>query len=250
MTTLQHDHTYGSALLGLQRAQKPGAGVSLYLRYVNRPIGRRLAAASAAAGLSPNQVTALSSACSLVGFAIIAGARPTVGTTLLAFVALFLAYALDSADGQLARLTGRGSAAGEWLDHVVDMGRTVLFHLILAVALFRFADVEAGWLLVPLCFAVVTSTRFFALMLTPQLSKADPTASLPAEQGGNLTGSLIQLPADTGILNLVVLLLPWPPLFLAAYGLALLANTVLAVATFIRKFRSLSTSDRPVQETS
>ncbi|HEX5568181.1 MAG TPA: CDP-alcohol phosphatidyltransferase, partial [Streptomyces sp.] len=44
------------ALGGLSAAQKPGRGVSLYSRYVNRPAGRLLAAAAHALGMSPGQV--------------------------------------------------------------------------------------------------------------------------------------------------------------------------------------------------
>ncbi|MFE3287575.1 CDP-alcohol phosphatidyltransferase, partial [Streptomyces sp. NPDC059233] len=47
----------GTALRELRGAQKSAKGVSLYSRFVNRPAGRYLAAASYAVGLTPNQVT-------------------------------------------------------------------------------------------------------------------------------------------------------------------------------------------------
>jgi phosphatidylglycerophosphate synthase len=44
-------------------------------------------------------------------------------------VVLVLGYALDAADGQLARLRGGGSSLGEWLDHMIDSAKVVGPHL-------------------------------------------------------------------------------------------------------------------------
>ena len=56
-----------------------------------------------------------------------------VGVTVL----LLLGYALDSADGQVARLSGRSGPAGEWLDHVTDQARTVSLHMAVLIWLYR-----------------------------------------------------------------------------------------------------------------
>ena len=48
--------TYGQAVAELRGAQKSKRGVSLYSRFVNRPLGRLLAAAAYRARMTPNQV--------------------------------------------------------------------------------------------------------------------------------------------------------------------------------------------------
>lgn len=102
----------GTALLELRTAQKSAKGVSLYSRYVNRPVGRYLAAGSYALGLSPNQVTLVSAVFSFAAVAGVALAGPSWGQGVAVWAGLAVGFAFDSADGQLARLRGGGSAAG------------------------------------------------------------------------------------------------------------------------------------------
>src|SRR5215212_1921607 len=100
---------FSAALRQLQRAQKSKRGAPAYSLYINRPLGRVLAAAAFGARLTPNQVTAISAVCTFAGLVVLAlaPAQPLVGFGVAAL--LVLGYALDSADGQLARLTGGGS---------------------------------------------------------------------------------------------------------------------------------------------
>src|SRR6185436_886779 len=107
-------------------------------RFVNRKIGRVLAAGSYQLGLTPNAVTGISALFSAAAIAIIACLSPSVGVGVLVAVLLLLGYAFDSADGQLARLRGGGSPAGEWLDHVVDSIKVVALHLAVLIGWFRF----------------------------------------------------------------------------------------------------------------
>ena len=120
---------YGSALSALATAQKSSSGAPAYSRFVNRRLGRWAAAAAWVVGATPNQVTALSAVCTFAGIALVAavpsGALVAVAVVLL----LVVGYALDSADGQLARLRGGGSPAGEWLDHVIDATKIAVLHL-------------------------------------------------------------------------------------------------------------------------
>ncbi len=159
--------------------------------------------------------------------------RSAIGATLL----LQLGFAFDSADGQLARLRGGGSPAGEWLDHVVDSGRHLLFHLAVLIGLYRFADVPDAVLLIPLAFGLVSTVRFFAQILAEQLARRDPVAgpdSVPR------FGTWIQAPADTGLLNFVVLLWPLTTGFLWAYGVMGALNALLLAATLVRRHRELA----------
>ena len=169
----------------LAAAQKPAAGVPFYMRAVNRRLGRLIAAVAARLGRSPNEMTAVSASFFLGGMAVLVGFDPSVLVALSVTVLLQLGFAFDAADGQLARLTGTGSPAGEWLDHVVDAARILVLHLGVAVCLHLHTGVDTAWLLVPLGFAVVASVRFFAQLLADQLSPATD----PAVPGRQVAGS-------------------------------------------------------------
>lgn len=161
---------YRAALDALGGAQKSADGVPLYTRYVNRWLGKRVAAAASLTRLTPNQVTALSMVSTMAGLALVTTLRPSWPVAVSATALLAAGYVLDSADGQLARLTGTGGPVGEWFDHVVDAARNPLIHLAVAVALFRFSDLPAAVLLLPLAFSVVTTVRYFSQMLAAQLA--------------------------------------------------------------------------------
>lgn len=222
----------------LARVQKPGSGVPWYMREVNRRLGRALASVAAQLRLTPNQMTAASALAFVGGVALLVMLEPGVATAVASVLLLQLGFAFDAADGQLARLTGLGSSAGEWLDHVVDAARHLVFHLAVLIGLYRFTDVPDAALLLPLAFAVVVSVRFFAQILAEQL-RGRQAGSEPA--ASSRLSSWIQAPADTGVINAVVLMWPWTSAFMAAYGALALANLVLLVATARRRHRELAT---------
>lgn len=226
-----------AAYSALARAQKSGAGVPWYMRVVNRRLGRLIAACAAQTRATPNQMTAASFIAFLAGAGLLVAVEPGPMMAVGAMLLLQLGFAFDSADGQLARLRGTGSAAGEWLDHVVDSGRHLIFHLAVLMGLYRFTDVADAVLLVPLGFALVSTVRFFAQILAEQLARRDPIAgpeSVPR------FGVWIQAPADTGLLNLVVLLWPLTTVFLWVYGIMAGLNGLLLAATLLRRYRELA----------
>jgi phosphatidylglycerophosphate synthase len=176
---------------------------------------------------------------------LIAVIPPAGPWNLFAGLLLMAGYVLDSADGQLARLRGGGSKAGEWLDHVVDAVKTALVHGALAVAWFRFYEFDsAAWLLIPLAFGVVHSTYFFSLMLADDLRHL-----AKVERGGIAAGSsrkrrgvlrsILMLPNDWGVLCIALMLLPFQWLFVTVYALLLAANTVFLFAGWARWYREL-----------
>jgi hypothetical protein len=86
--------------------------------YFYRRIGFRLAQLFAKVGLTPLAVTLLGGL-----FGIVAGHLyfyRDLGANIAGMVLHIWANALDNADGQLARLTGRGSRQGRIIDSVVD----------------------------------------------------------------------------------------------------------------------------------
>lgn len=167
--------TIGGALRELRTAQKSAKGVSLYSRHINRPAGRVLAAGAYRARLTPNQVTLVSAAFSLGAVLALALARPSWPLALAVYLGLVVGFAFDSADGQLARLLGRGSPAGEWLDHVVDAGKITAIHAAVLISFHRFFDLPSeGWLLLPLGFQFVAVMIFSGGLLADKLKPKPP----------------------------------------------------------------------------
>lgn len=240
---------YGDVVRRLSAAQKSGKGAPAYSRYVNRWMGRRLAAAAYLAGLRPNQVTVLSGACSFAAIALLALAPASWWVGLLVSLGLVLGYALDAADGQLARLRGGGSVSGEWLDHMIDCVKISSLHLAVAVTVFRSTDLQLGWVLVPMAYAVVGAVSFFGQILTEQLrlrrgaaAQAGPDTTPPS-----LLRSLAKVPLDYGVLCLVFVLLGAHPVFMAAYAVMFAASggyLLLASVAWFRGMRALDGQPR------
>lgn len=241
---------YRASLQQLLSAQKSAKGAPAYSRFVNRPLGRRLAAAAHVIGLTPNQVTAASALATGAGTAVVALAPSAWWKGLLVAALLVLGYALDAADGQLARLRGGGSKAGEWLDHVVDAAKTSCLHLAVAIgAYLTFAPRPAAWLLVPLGFAAVASTWFFTIILNDHVRRLagarDGQATVGAGEARQHSAlrSLASAPVDYGVLCVVFVLLGWPAVFSWAYGLLALGFAVVAGASMVVWFRQVSALD-------
>lgn len=240
--------SFGDALVRLRGAQKPaGRGAPAYSVYVNRPLGRYVAAAAHRIGWTPNGVTAASAALTLAGVLLIALVPPTLATGLTVAVLLAAGYAFDSADGQLARLRGGGSAAGEWLDHIVDAVKVVSLHAAVLVAAFRWlapAD-RPAWLLLPLGFAIVSSVSFAVFLLNDLLraARAGSTTTAVIRTGSTPLRSLLGLPTDYGLLVWVFVLLGAPLLFLSVYGLVFLASLAYLLVALPKWYRDVAALD-------
>lgn len=237
--------SYQEAMAALGGAQKAAArGAPAYSRFVNRRLGRRLAARAAVAGLSPNAVTGISAAFTMTGIAVLAMAPLGTPTGVLVTMLLLTGYAFDSADGQLARLRGGGSPAGEWLDHVVDAIKVSALPLGLFVGLARSSDVAVGWLAVPLVSTVVSAVLFFTMILTEQLRRAHGAVPLAPVGGGarSWARSVLVLPTDYGVQCIAFVLLGALPVFVVVYSAIVAATTgflAIACVKWYRELRSL-----------
>lgn len=227
--------SYRDAVEELASAQKSGAGDPAYLRWVNRGLGRRAAAGAFVLGGTPNAVTALSAMASLAALVVIVAFPPSVASALSASALLLAGYALDSADGQLARLTGSGSVAGEWLDHVVDAARLPLFHVAIAAHFFRWSEGPPWLVAVALAFALLSSVWFFAQTLADKLSPAGPPASAAATWV-----SFAKLPYDVGVLYIAVAVMFVPSAFAALYTSIFAITALVALASLGRKYTALA----------
>ncbi|AQP46313.1 hypothetical protein BW730_00725 [Tessaracoccus aquimaris] len=237
--------TFSEDFARLRTAQKSNKGAPIYSVLINRPLGRVFAAAAHQIGLTPNQVTMVSAAFTLTGIALIALLPPGPLTALVVTVALVLGYALDAADGQLARLRGGGSLTGEWLDHVIDSFKIATLHLAVLISMYRFTDLEPVWYLVPLLFSAVYVVHFFGFLLTELLTRV-AGLRLGRPQGRAASGStlsaLLKLPTDYGILALSFLLLAWPQIFAWVYLFLAVANagyTMLVLPVWLRRLKAL-----------
>ncbi|MEU0097938.1 CDP-alcohol phosphatidyltransferase family protein [Streptomyces sp. NPDC006267] len=241
----------GTVLRELRGAQKSAKGVSLYSRYVNRPAGRVLAAGAYRAGMTPNQVTATSALFTYGALAAVALVEPSWTLAVAVYAALAAGFALDSADGQLARLTGRGGPDGEWLDHVVDCGKLLLVHTAVLISFYRFGELTSqAWLLLPLGFQLAAVVTFCAGLLREQLGKAaagvaargpgsrGPSWAVPAVPVSRARAVAL-LPADFGVFCLVFLLLGAPGAFRAGYAVLAVVHTLFLAAFLAKWFKEL-----------
>jgi len=235
--------TYREALSALGGAQKAAArGAPAYSRFVNRRIGRLVAAGAAVGGLTPNGVTGISALFTLSAIALLALAPLGLLTGAAVTVLLLVGYAFDSADGQLARLTGGGSPAGEWLDHVVDSIKVSALPLALFVGLWRTGEVATPLLAVPLVGTLVSAVSFFTMILTEQLRRAHGTVPLAASGPGarSWVRSVVAIPTDYGLQCLTFLLLGVLPVFLILYTGIVVATAVYLAAACVKWYRELS----------
>ncbi|WP_460459433.1 CDP-alcohol phosphatidyltransferase family protein [Angustibacter peucedani] len=230
--------SYRAAVARLGAAQKPKSSTPAYLLYVNRKLGGRAAAVGHVLGLTPNQMTAASAFVSALGIAVLAAVEPTWWVGVLVSALLLLGYALDSADGQLARLRGGGSPAGGWLDHVTDTAKTSALHGAVLLTLLR-AHPDRTWvLLLPLAFLVVTMTTFFGLMQRDALLPGSATRREESSRRA-LLRSIALLPTDFGVLALCFVLLGSPTSFLVGYSLLLLSTALFGARALRRAFVAL-----------
>ncbi|MFP7833509.1 CDP-alcohol phosphatidyltransferase family protein [Marisediminicola sp. LYQ134] len=240
--------SYRDTVHRLASAQKKRApGAPAYSVFVNRKVGRYIAAWAYRAGLTPNQVTGISALLSLAAIVLIATVHPSWWLGVLVWLLLASGYAFDSADGQVARLRGGGSPAGEWLDHVVDATKIVALHGAVLIAAYRFFDLDSdAWLLIPLGFALVGSVSFFAMILNDLLKTihrgtAKDTGA-PAPRAHSPLRSLLLLPTDYGVVCIVFVLLGAPILFFVGYSLlfaAALGHLVLALRKWFNDMDTL-----------
>lgn len=237
---------YRHDLETLAAAQKPAAGTAAYSRLVNRPVARRVAAAAHQVGLTPNGATAVSATLSATGLVLVATVAPTWPLGVGVAVLLAAGYVMDSVDGQLARLRGRGSVAGEWLDHTADCVKTCALHLVVLIALYRFVpELPEPLLLLPMAFLVVDVTCYFGILQMPALRAARGTAPRAARPEGRWRRWLI-LPTDYGVFCWMFVLLGAPAVFVAGYALMFAANAALLALACGKWWRELRAIDAEV----
>jgi phosphatidylglycerophosphate synthase len=162
-------------------------GGGLFSEAISQHIGAYIAVAAQKRGLAPTvlTVTNLGLGC-LVSFAVIATADPVADgriwawpVGLLALVGWQIAYALDCADGQLARVTGQTSAAGGRIDVLCDVAAQIA--LVAALAATAKAQVSAtpAWLLAAFAGTWMVNLVTSVMQSGPQAASIVTSRSLP-----------------------------------------------------------------------
>ena len=229
---------FAEVLRQLSAAQKPARGASVYTLFVNRPAGRVLAAVAYRIGATPNQLTVLGALFTFPALATVALVPPGRTMSVCVCAALAVGFALDAADGQLARGQRSGSPSGEWLDHVLDCGKLVVLHLVVLVSFYRFFALPSPvFLLAPMVFEFASVVIFFAGVLTEKLKRrtvpAAPAVPAPALR------SVLLLPVDYGVTCLSFLFLGSQHVFLLLYCALLVAHVVFMAAFLVKWFGEL-----------
>ncbi len=237
--------SFAEAYASLAQAQKGRArGAPAYSVYVNRKLGRVFAALAFGWGWTPNGVSAFSAVHTYLAIALLVVLPVSWWGGVIIALLLVLGYAWDSADGQLARLRGGGSLAGEWLDHFLDAIKHATLHLAVLVGLWRYTDLrDSLWLVVPLVFSAVSVVTFFGMLLNDLLKGKLGVASTHARGGGSPLRSLLMLPTDYGVLCLVFVFWGWTSAFMVGYtALAVLGLAFLSLAApkWFREMRGLT----------
>jgi len=207
-------------------------GGGLYSEAVSQRLGSLIAFAAQRLGVTPTVLTLanlfLGLAASTVVIALAsgsaAGSVPAAVPGLVALLGWQLAYAFDCADGQLARVTGRTSAAGARLDILCDVAAQTGIVAALGATAAAYRSVPA-WLI-----AVFAGTWMVNLVTSVMQSGAHGGTMLPSR---SLAVRLIKLIRDYGAVvlasSLVVLFVPeWTVVVIVAFtavnGLFLLAS--------------------------
>ena len=102
--------------------------------YLYHPLAFRLAKLLQPTGMSPNAVSGVSGALVCVAAVLYTGVAWPVGA-LAGFGCHLLWHVADGADGDLARLTGKASPIGEFVDGAADYLSHIFMYLMLAALL-------------------------------------------------------------------------------------------------------------------
>jgi phosphatidylglycerophosphate synthase len=195
-------------------------------------------------------VTGISALFTFSGIAVLAIGEPSWLMGIVVTLLLAIGYALDSSDGQLARLRGGGSMFGEWLDHMIDSLKIASLHLAVAILAYRTFDVDERWLLVPLAFSAVGVVHFVGMLLTELLGRVQAARTGVATPGGEYSrlNSILKLPTDYGVLCLVFVLLGAPEAFRVVYTVlaaSTIGYTLLVVGRWARRLQALDAATPP-----
>jgi phosphatidylglycerophosphate synthase len=218
-------------------------GGGLFTETVSQRLGALICVPAYRLGLAPTALTLgnlLLGLVASVGVVALAPAlrhgrasAPLVG--LAALVLWHLAYALDCADGQLARVTGKASPAGKRVDILADAALQIA--LVAAVATVARAHTPG----LPVWLATSFAGTWMVNLVTSGLQQGDSAASLVTSSSPVVR--VVKLVRDYGaVVTVIGLVLAFAPgwtaglmiFFVAVNGLFLLASVAAAARESLR----------------
>src|SRR5205823_15021768 len=199
-------------------------GGGLFTETVNQRLGAYLSVAAYRRHLAPTALTlanlviglGTSVAVALLAPRMAAGSVPALAVGLGALVLWHLAYSLDCADGQLARVTGRSSPAGARVDVLCDVALQISLVAAVAAVAHWYDDDLPVWLV-----AVFAGT-WMVNLVTSALQQGTAAASLVTSRSPVVR--LIKLVRDYGavvtVIGLTIALIPgWTEWLMVAFVL-------------------------------
>ncbi|MEV0728514.1 CDP-alcohol phosphatidyltransferase family protein [Polymorphospora sp. NPDC050346] len=181
-------------------------GGGLFSEALSQRLGAAFALTGQRFGLSPtaltltNLVIGLSASVAVIALAgpVADGSLPAWVVGLVALVGWQVAYALDCADGQLARVTGKGSAAGARIDILCDVAAQIALVTALSATTVAQRPDTPVWLV-----AVFAGT-WMVNLVTSVLQSGDNAASMVTST--SLPVRLVKLIRDYGAVIFVAAL--------------------------------------------
>ncbi|HEX6498567.1 MAG TPA: CDP-alcohol phosphatidyltransferase family protein [Micromonosporaceae bacterium] len=224
------------------RARNRGGG--LFTETVNQRGGSLFAVAAHRLGLAPTVLTLLNlvigAATSVTVAALAArmsaGSVPAVPVGLVALVGWHVAYSLDCADGQLARVTGQTSAAGARVDVLCDVAIQILLIASVSSVAVAYRPGTPTWLVAGF------AGTWMVNLVTSVLQQGSSAQSLVTSTSPVVR--LVKLVRDYGaVITVIALVLAFLPgwtewlmaVFTAINGLFLLASIAAAARASMRR---------------
>jgi phosphatidylglycerophosphate synthase len=182
-------------------------GGGLFTMTVSQRLGARFAVAAHRGNLPPTALTLANLILGLTAAVLVIGTHGKLPAPVVGLIALLLwqiAYALDCSDGQLARVTGKGSPAGARVDVLCDVALQVALVAAVASVAVRYDPAPPAWLI-----AAFAGT-WMVNLVTSILQQGDSAASLVTS--GSLPVRLIKLSRDYGaVVTVIALVLAFVP---------------------------------------
>ncbi|WP_433230137.1 CDP-alcohol phosphatidyltransferase family protein [Micromonospora sp. CA-248260] len=187
-------------------------GGGLFSESVSQWLGAVFALVAQRLGLRPtaltitNLVLGLAASVTVVALAdrVAAGAVPAWLVGLVALIGWQVAYALDCADGQLARVTGQGSAAGARVDVLCDVAAQIALVAALSATAVAQRPSTPTWLIATFAGTWMVNLVTSVMQSGPNAASMVTSTSLPVR--------LVKLVRDYGavifVAGLVLMLVP------------------------------------------
>ncbi|MGH3648470.1 MAG: CDP-alcohol phosphatidyltransferase family protein [Micromonosporaceae bacterium] len=155
-------------------------GGGMFSEAFSQRIGAGIALASARLGIKPTTLTLLNLVIGVAASATVVVLAPRAAAAVLpmwaiglgALIAWQVAYAIDCADGQLARVTGQTSPAGARVDVLVDIAVQIALVTALAAVGVAYRPETPAWLV------TVFASTWMVNLVTSVMQSGDSASSL------------------------------------------------------------------------